>query len=90
MLRPLERSQVVWHLAVELAGSTGAEDRFLVALELLRAAGNDPTTLAHALALGGAQLRHPSGDAAVQKGVDVLAWTVKFLGHRRGSRPQSP
>lgn len=79
--RPLERSQVVWRRALELGSPAGSE-RFGAGLDLLRTAGNDPTTLAHALALGGAQLRHPSGDPAVQHGVDMLAWTVEFLGHR--------
>ena len=82
--RPLELSQVVWRRALELGSPAGSE-RFGAGLDLLRAAGNDPTTLSHALALGGAQLRHPSGDAAVQQGVDMLAWTVKFLGHRSRS-----
>ena len=80
--RPLERSQVVWRLALELGDPPADTDRFAVARRLVRAAGNDPTTLAHALALGDSRLRHPSADGAVQRGVDVLAWTVEFLGDR--------
>src|ERR1019366_777112 len=68
----LERAPFVWSRALELAGPSEREDLFRLALELLRSAHHDPTTMRHALALGRSWTRlHPS-DATAALAVGLL------------------
>ncbi|HEY8525879.1 MAG TPA: hypothetical protein VIL48_12985 [Acidimicrobiales bacterium] len=76
---PIERAQAVWQAAVELAdapapaGSGGA-------LELLRTAGFDPSTLRHALTLGHTRLRVRPDDARLWDGWRLLQAATAWLG----------
>lgn len=83
--RPLERAQVVWQRALNLAGRLERRDPGELALDLLRAAHHDASTMAHALALGRARLADPD-DADIAGGVGVLEGAVRFLGTRPDRR----
>ncbi|HZT68063.1 MAG TPA: hypothetical protein VFA11_19930 [Acidimicrobiales bacterium] len=80
--RPPERAQVVWQRAVELAALPNGQSPPEVALDLLRAAQRDASTMAHAMALGRTRLLADGGDADVAGGVDVLERAIRFLGTR--------
>ena len=78
---PLERAQVVWAHAIELAGSPSYE-LFGVILEVLRAAQHDSATVAHALTLGRSRLRIDPTDEAAKRATRLLERTIEFLGVR--------
>ena len=79
---PLERAQVVWRRAIELGGTLVGHDPPEAALDLLRVALHDVSTMAHALALGRTRLRGDTDNTEVAGGVDVLQRAVRFLGAR--------
>jgi hypothetical protein len=76
---PLERAQVVWLRAVELADSAGDDD-FLDALDLLRTALHGPSTLLHALMIGRARHRDRPADPIVRDAVRLLSRATAWLG----------
>ena len=80
MSRPLERAQLVWRRAIQLAGPRAFHDRFGNALDLLRTAHHDPATMAHALSIGRGQLQSDAGDATTRAAVEVLEAAIAFLG----------
>jgi hypothetical protein len=82
VVRPLERAQLVWQRAVHLADSAGEGDDFLVALDLLRTAHHDPSTMLHALMLGRAGHRDQPEDPALRDAVRLLARAATWLGSR--------
>jgi hypothetical protein len=77
---PLERAQVVWLRAVELADSAGEDDDFLHALDLLRTALHGPSTLLHALMIGRARHRDRPADPVVRDAVRLLSRATAWLG----------
>ncbi len=83
--KPLERAQVVWERARELADPTAQHDQFAVALELLRAAHHDPTAMSHALALGQTSVSADGDDAKARGGVKILERAIAFLGVKPSS-----
>jgi hypothetical protein len=78
--RPPERAQLVWRRALELADPLAQHDRFVLAMDLLRAAHHDSATMTHALSLGRTQLRSNPGDAVALRGVKVLKAAIVLLG----------
>jgi hypothetical protein len=78
--RPLERAQLVWRRALELADPLTQRDQFAMALDLLRAAHNDPATMAHALTLGRTYLRAHADDAIALGGARILEAAITFVG----------
>ena len=78
--RPLERAQLVWRRALELADPVAPDDRFVLAMDLLRAAHHDSSTMAHALSIGRTQLHAHPGDASAVGGVKVLEAAIVLLG----------
>jgi hypothetical protein len=77
---PLEHAQVVWRRAVELTGSSGEDDDFLDALDLLRTARHGPSTLLHALMIGRARHRDRPADPIVRDAVRLLSRATAWLG----------
>ena len=80
--RPPERAQLVWRRALDLAGPPSQHDRFGLALDLLRAAGHGPATMAHALTLGRSRVHAHPEDALARGGVAILEEAIAFLGIR--------
>jgi hypothetical protein len=76
----LERAQLVWQHACQLADSGGQLDA--AAVELLATAHHDLTAMAHALSLGQTHLRHHDQDSAARHGVKLLEQAIEFLGVR--------
>ena len=83
--RPLERAQLVWQRARQLADPVLQHDRFAVALDLLRTAHHDPTQLAHALKIGRKDVRADADDAEARGGVRILDAAITFLGVKPGN-----
>jgi hypothetical protein len=81
-VRPLERAQVVWHRAVQLAGSARDGDDFVSALDLLRTACHGPSTMLHALMLGRARHRAHPTDPILRDAVRLLTRATTWLGSR--------
>lgn len=75
------QAQAVWHAAVELAGGP-THDAPNDVLTLLRAAGFDPSTLGHALALGRTQMRREPDDRRLRHGRRLLVRATEWLGFR--------
>lgn len=80
--RPPERAQLVWLRALELVDPPTPQDRFGLALDLLRAAHLDAATMAHALSLGRNHSRTHPEDALGRAGVAILQAAVAYLGVR--------
>lgn len=80
--RPLERAQLVWRRALELADPVAPGDRFVLAMDLLRAAHHDAATMTHALSIGRTRLHAHPGDASALGGVKVLKAAIVLLGVR--------
>lgn len=80
--RPLERAQLVWQRAVTLSRPDQERDRFVVMLDLLRAAHHGPSTMLHALALGRAHEREAPTDVATRDAVRLLSRTITWFGTR--------
>jgi len=78
--RAPERAEVVWQRALAVVGPASQSDRFLVALDLLRAAHHSPATMLHALTLGTSHLHAHPDDAVAREGVAVLQAAIAFLG----------
>jgi hypothetical protein len=78
-----EHAQLVWARSGTLAGRVDGYDLGETAIELFRAAGNDQSTLRHALGLGRSRLRREPGDRAATRGVRLLEDVIAFLGVRR-------
>jgi hypothetical protein len=78
--RPPERAQLVWRRAVDLADRPAQQDRFGLALELLRAAHHVPAAMAHALNLGRTHLRAHPEDALGRGGATILEAAITCLG----------
>jgi threonine dehydrogenase-like Zn-dependent dehydrogenase len=78
--RPPEPAQLVWERALTVTGRRWPLDRFEVALDLLRTANNDPTTMAHARTIGRTHLRANPGDAGARRGIRVLDTAIASLG----------
>ncbi len=79
-VRPLERAQLVWRRALELADPLAQRDQFAIALDLVRAAYNDPAIMAHALTLGRTYLRAHADDAFALGGARILEAAITFVG----------
>jgi hypothetical protein len=77
--RHLERAQAVWQAAVALADEP-ARGGNRVALEVLRTAEFDPSTLRHALTLGHTLLRRRPQDARLRAGRQLLQAATDWLG----------
>jgi hypothetical protein len=78
--QPPEHAQVVWQRALAVTGDRWPLDRFEVALDLLRTANNDPTTMAHARTIGRTHLRANPDDARARLGVRTLDTAITWLG----------
>jgi hypothetical protein len=79
----LEPAQLVWQGTLELVEPVDPadhHDRFAAVLEVLRLAAHDPTTLAHALAIGRTHLHKNEHSADIRRGTRTLAAAVAFLG----------
>jgi hypothetical protein len=70
----------VWRRALEFADPPSQHDRFTLALDLLRTAGHDPATMAHALTLGRTHLRRHADDEVARRGATMLEAAITFLG----------
>lgn len=73
-----ELAQIVWRQACRAVGQPDRDG--VAALALLRAAQDDPSVMAHALALGYSDLRTRPGDTASWAGAELLAEAIEFLG----------
>ena len=78
--RPLETAQLVWQRALEFAGHPVEQDRFTLALDLLRAAHHSPATMVHALTLGTTHLHAHLDDSSARGGVAILEAAIALLG----------
>jgi hypothetical protein len=78
--RPLERAQLVWERAHTQPIPSNGHDRFAVALDLMRMAHHDPSTLSHALAIGRNARSRAVGDVSVDAAVQLLERAVAFVG----------
>lgn len=70
---------VVWHRALELAG-TQQDERLMAVLELLRAARHDVATILADLMLGRAEVRTRPSDLTARRALRMLGDSVAFLG----------
>lgn len=77
--RHVERAQALWQAAVELAAEA-APGGAAVALELLRRAEYDPSTLRHALTLGDTLIRRRPHDDRLRRGRRLLQGATDWLG----------
>jgi hypothetical protein len=71
---------VVWQRALTVVGRPAQQDRFALALDLLRAAHHSPATMVHALTLGTNHLHAHPDDALAREGVAILEAAIAFLG----------
>jgi hypothetical protein len=71
---------VVWQRALTVVGRPPQQDRFAVALDLLRVAHHSPATLVHSLTLGRNHLYAHPDDALAREAVAVLEAAIAFLG----------
>ena len=71
---------MVWQRALTVVGRSPQQDRFAVALDLLRVAHHSPATLLHALTLGSNHLHEHPDDALAREGLAVLEAAITFLG----------
>jgi len=78
--RPPEYAQLAWQRALAITGRRWPLDRFEIALDLLRIANNDPTTMAHARTIGRTHLRANPGDAGARHGLRILDTAITWLG----------
>jgi hypothetical protein len=76
----VERAELICDRSGEMAALVGPDDVGNVAIELLRAADHDQTTLIHALGIGRSRLRREPTDAYARRGVRLLEAVVAFLG----------
>jgi hypothetical protein len=82
--RPLERAQVVWARAIELAVPLRWK-RFGVTISVLRAAEHDSAVLAHAVVLGRSHVRDHPSDEVGMRAIRLLERAIRFLGVKRHS-----
>ena len=75
-----ERAQLVWRRALALTGPPAQQDRFALALDLLRAAHRSRATIVHALTLGTSHPHTHPDDALAREGVTMLEPAIAFLG----------
>ncbi len=78
----MERAETVLDRSTDLAANHGPHDMGTDALHLLRTAGDDPTTLDHALHIGRTRLRRDPASQAAQRAVQLLESVIAFLGHK--------
>ena len=71
---------MVWQHALAAAGRAAQQDRFVLALDLLRAAHHSPATMVHAMTLGTSHLHAHPDDALAREGVTILETAIAFLG----------
>jgi hypothetical protein len=76
----VERAELICDRSGEMAALVSPDDVGNVAIELLRAADHDQTTLIHALGIGRSRLRREPTDASARRGVRLLETVVAFLG----------
>lgn len=76
----MERAELICDRSGEMAALVGPDDVGHVAIELLRAADHDETTLTHALGIGRSRVRREPTDASARRGVRLLEAVVAFLG----------
>lgn len=76
----MERAELICDRSGEMAALVGPDDVGNVAIELLRAADHDETTLTHALGIGRSRVRREPTDASARRGVRLLEAVVAFLG----------
>jgi hypothetical protein len=78
--RPVERAELVWQRALDIAVGREPRDQSDRAVELLQTALNDPSTMAHALSLGRTHVRRNADDVVARAGVTILDAAIGFLG----------
>jgi hypothetical protein len=76
----VERAELICDRSGELAVPVGPYDVGNVAIDLLRAADHDETTLTHALGIGQSRVRREPADDSARRGVRVLEAVIGFLG----------
>ncbi len=76
----MERAELICVRSGELAVLVGPDDVGNVAIDLLRAADHDETTLTHALGIGRSRLRREPADDSARRSVQLLEAVVAFLG----------
>ena len=79
----MERAEVIFDRSGDLAARPGPSDVGTIAIDLLRAAGDDVTTLRHALRIGRSRIRRDPDDLSAKRGVGLLEAVISFLGHRQ-------
>jgi hypothetical protein len=76
----VERAEMICDRSGELATLVAPYDVGNVAIDLLRAADHDETTLTHALDIGRSRMRREPADDATRRGVLLLEAVIAFLG----------
>ena len=76
----MERAELICDRSGELAALVGPYDVGNVAIDLLRAADHDETTLTHALGIGRSRVRREPADDSARRGVQLLEAVIAFLG----------
>jgi hypothetical protein len=84
--KPLERAQLIWRRAVQLADPAQQLDRSAVTLHMLSAAGYNITEMAHALTLGRTHLLTDVDDLYACRAVRILERSIAFLGAKPDTR----
>jgi hypothetical protein len=80
--RLVEGAELTCDRSGELAARAGSWDVGSAAIDLLRAADHDETTLRHALRVGRSRVRRTPADRAAKRGVQLLEDVIAFLGVR--------
>jgi hypothetical protein len=75
----VESAELICDRSGQLAALVGP-DVGNVAIDLLRAADHDETTLIHALAIGRSRVRREPADDSARRGVRLLEAVIAFLG----------
>jgi hypothetical protein len=78
----MERAELICDRSEELATRVGPSDLGSMAIDLLRAAEHDETTLRHALRIGRSRVERKPADKAASRGVGLLEAVIAFLGIR--------
>lgn len=76
----MEHAELICDRSGELAALVGPHDVGNVAIDLLRAADHDETTLTHALSIGRSRVRREPADGSARRGVQLLQAVIAFLG----------
>jgi hypothetical protein len=79
----VERAELTFVRSEDLAALPGPWDVGDLAIDLLRAASHDESTLRHALRIGRSRVRRDPADPSARRGIRLLEAVIAFLGPRQ-------